>query len=126
MPSATSAWAILHNFVKLSPGDVVVQTNGSSATGIAISEIGSSLGLKVISVTESDLKDSKFIVNALKGSHLKLAVAAHSGASQVALTKALAPKGVLVAYYGPTETLSRAAGLQMPTCKIIFHKDFNY
>eukprot|EP01036_Dinobryon_divergens_P027629 gene27629-36435_t len=124
LPAATSAWAILNNFVKLNSGDVVVQTNGSSATGLAIAEIGKSMGLKIISVTSAQLKDSKFIPNVLaenNSSGLKLAISSESGANTLALVRQLGPKGVLVTYSGPIEPLSKTeTGVQIPTGVLIF------
>jgi len=56
------------------------------------------------------LKDSKFIPSILaenKASELKLAVCSESGPSSLALVRQLGPKGVLVAYSGTIEPLSK-------------------
>lgn len=48
-----TAWRMLHDFVSLSPGDVVVQNGGSSQVGQAVVQIAAQMGVKTVSTVRN-------------------------------------------------------------------------
>ena len=121
LPAFVSAWAILHEFAALKSGDLVVQTNGSSAVGAAITQLGKALGLKVVSLSDADLSGAKLTTTLQEVGKCKLAVSGQSGRHLTALQKALANSGVAVAYSGVFESLQSSADVQLPISNIIFN-----
>jgi len=119
LPAALAAWALLNKYASLKSGDVVVQCAGESAVGLFVSQIGKAMGLSVVSVAAgaSDL-DAK-----LKAAGaIKLAITSSSGAAALALTRAVAPGGILVAYNGVVEPIDTVTGVTAPVARAIFEK----
>ena len=120
LPGFVSAWALLHNFVALKAGDVVVQTSGKSAVGAAVAQVGKALGLTVVSLSEEDLAGAKLGAKLQESGKIKLVLAGHSGKHLSLLQRSIAPGGSLVAYNGVYEPLSASSEVQMPISNMIF------
>jgi NADPH:quinone reductase-like Zn-dependent oxidoreductase len=121
LPAAVSAWALLNNFsgsAALKVGDVVVQSNGESAIGLAVSQLGQHMGLKVVSLGAGGADADAKIKEA--GGPVKLAIASNSGKPALSLLRALAVDGTLVVYNGVVESLDVAAGVTVPVASAIF------
>ena len=121
LPSFAAAWGILNNFVTLKSGDVVVQTNASSAIGGAISQIGKALGLKVVSISDADLASADLLAKLKEAGSFKLAVSGRSGRHIGTLQRVVAKGGVTVTYNGVFESLHATANAQLPISNLIFN-----
>jgi NADPH:quinone reductase-like Zn-dependent oxidoreductase len=128
-----TAWRMLHDFVKLEPGDWLIQNAGTSAVGVLVTQLARQFGWNVVSVVR-DLaaaerlraagavvvaEDSGFEKNpgALTGgAPLKLALNAVGGESAGRLCRAVAPGGVVVTYGGVTNE-----PMHFPTRYLIFN-----
>lgn len=101
LPAALSAYAILNNFVSLKAGDVVVQYGGDSAVGLAISQIGTASGVKVVNASQQQIDDSTFVKTVAGMGSVKLTIS-NSAKKNVSKTlmRCLANKGSLVLYQG--------------------------
>eukprot|EP01080_Neovahlkampfia_damariscottae_P002418 gene2418-2882_t len=56
-----TAYRLLHDFVNLQPGDVVIQNGGSSMVGHAVVQIAKSMGLKTISIIRSRPEEGQMV-----------------------------------------------------------------
>ncbi len=121
LPTLLSAWGILNNSVKLSQGDVVLQSSGDSATGAAISQIGKALGYTVISPSSAELADPKFVANT-KAAHksVKLAVTDRSGKIALDLARTVSNNGSMVFYNGHIESVEQSVGVDIPAASTIY------
>ncbi len=129
-----TAWRMLNDFVKLGPGDWVIQNAGTSAVGVLVAQLAKQLGWNCLSVVrdaaaERNLraagavvvvaedsgyeKDVKKLTN---GAPIKLALNAIGGESVGRLCRAVAPGGVVVTYGGVT-----AEPMRFPTRYLIFN-----
>jgi len=111
-----SAWAMLHTFVALKPGDWIVQNAANSAVGRCVIQIARSRGWKTLSVVrrpelveelrgiggdvvvleDCDLRTQ--VTGLCGGNRPLLALNAVGGASALNLANALADEGTLVTY----------------------------
>jgi len=120
LPSYISAWAILHNYVTLKAGDTVVQTTGDSAVGKAITAIGKALNLKVLALSDAELKDPE-IGRKLEGlGSIPLTVTGQSGKLISLLSKATASNGVVVTYNGVYESFITTSPVSVAISHLIF------
>ena len=119
LPTAVSAWSILNNFSSLKKGDTILQTNGGSAIGIAITEIGKALGLNVISLSKPDIEESSF-VSKFRSKNAKLAISCLSGNVNKLLLNVLPDNGQLIFYNGPIESIDNSDGLHISVGRSIF------
>lgn len=101
LPAALSAYAILNNYVDLKAGDVVLQFGGDSAVGMAISQIGTASGYKVVNVTQAQIDDTNFSKTATSMGNVKLTIT-NTPKKTVSknFLRSLAPGGCLVMYQG--------------------------
>lgn len=121
LPTFLSAWALLNNFVKLSPGDTVIQSNGGSAVGSAVSQIGKALGVNVLSPSASDLSDAKFVSKTKADKHtIKLSISDRSGRTSLDFARITANDGTLVVYNGVIETLEETEGIDQSAGSAIY------
>jgi trans-2-enoyl-CoA reductase len=111
-----TAWRMLHDFVKLQPGDWILQNAANSAVGIAVIVMAKSMGVHTINIVRrpelvDPLKalgaDAVFVesddlpeqISGVAGSaSIPLAFNAVGGESALRLAGALSRKGVLVTY----------------------------
>lgn len=121
LPNFAAAWGILHNFVQLKAGDVVVQTHANSAIGAAITQVGTALGLKVVAISDADLASPTLAAKAQEAGKVKLTVSGRSGRHISSLQKAMVHNGVTVAYNGVFESISASSNVQLPISHLIFH-----
>lgn len=119
LPSYIAAWIILHNFVTLKAGDIVVQATGECAIGSAISQIGNSIGLSVTSITDEELEDPQIASKLKEKGKIMLTVSGKASKNLSVLAKAIAPHGGLVTYNGIVQG-SKACPIQMPISNMIF------
>jgi hypothetical protein len=80
-------------------GDIVLQNLGTSSVGLAIAQLGASMGLTVISATPQEMNDASFAEKVKVGS-VKLAISGLSQNGTRPMLKYMAPQSVLVAYRG--------------------------
>lgn len=113
-----TAWLMLSEFVKLNPGDFIIQNAANSGVGRAVIEIAKARGLKSINLVRrvelvEELKalgadhvvfDSDNLRHELKeitgGAPIKLALNTVGGDSSFRMSFALAQEGVMVTYGG--------------------------
>lgn len=126
LPSFLTAWGLLHNFAKLNAGDVVVQTSGSTAVGSAVAQLGKALGLKVVSLADSDVKGTNLAAKLQEVGAYKLAICGQSGRHVSSLQRHVARGGATVAYNGVYEPIHSAADVQLPISHMIFHDSSVY
>lgn len=111
-----TAWRMLHGYVKLQPGDWLIQNAANSAAGRAVIQIARALGFKTVNVVRrpevvKELEDEGGTVVLLDGEKLReevkdatggkpiaLALNAVGGDSALHLANALAPDGTMVTY----------------------------
>ena len=124
LPAALSAHAILHNFVPLTSGDVVVQSGGDSAVGKAITQLGAAKGFKVVSATQAEMDDKDFPKKIAAMGKVKLAVSNTAKKSvSKSLMRCLAAEGSIVMYMGDGATADDADGVDVPVGGAIFKKN---
>jgi NADPH:quinone reductase-like Zn-dependent oxidoreductase len=120
LPAFAAAWGLLHNFVALKAGDVVVQTYGNSAIGSAVTQVGKAMGLKVVSLADSDVKGTNVAAKLQEAGAFKLALSGKSGKHLSSLQRHVARGGTTVVYNGVFEPLQSAADVQLPISHMIF------
>jgi len=121
LPSFLSAWALLNNYVKLSPGDTVLQSNGNTAVGSAVTQIGKALGLNVISPSAADLEDAKFVSKTKADKHtIKLSISDRSGRTSLDFARLTADEGTVVVYNGVIESLEQNQGFDQSAGSAIY------
>ena len=115
MPSYLTAWAILNDSISagLKAGDSVIHTEGSSAVGSAISQVGNALGFKVTGVSEADLNSSD-------SKNVKLAISSLSGKPLRELLKHISNGGRIVTFNGALTPVLSTSGVDIPTGASIF------
>jgi len=115
MPSYLTAWAILNNSASagLKVGDSVIHTEGSSAIGAAISQVGKALGFNVTQVSEADLNSSD-------SKNAKLAISSLSGKPLRELLKHISNGGSIVTFNGALTPILSTTGVEVPTGASIF------
>ncbi|MDQ8202463.1 2-enoyl thioester reductase domain-containing protein [Pelagicoccus sp. SDUM812003] len=113
-----TAWQLMHQFVKLKAGDILVQNAPTSAVGRFVIQIADHLGIKTINLARSldeehalkelgadivlidDRGAAKAALEATKGKKAKLALNSIGGSSALGMCKLLADRGVLVTFGG--------------------------
>lgn len=98
LPSFLSAFGILSKFKDLKANDVVIQLNGDSDVGLAISELAKSRGVKVINVTVADLSDASSLTSKVGSSTIKYAVSGQGGKALTSLVRHSSPRAYVVTY----------------------------
>jgi len=111
-----TAYRLLHDYVHLTPADVIIQNAANSAVGQAVIQIARARGVKTINVVRPrpDLDQLKAELQAMGADYVvteeeltdllksvaapKLALDCVGGKSTIALTDALAPNGTMVTY----------------------------
>jgi NADPH:quinone reductase-like Zn-dependent oxidoreductase len=129
-----TAWCLLHEFVKLTPGDWIIQNAGTSAVGVLVTQWARLQGLNVVSVVRDAAQaeklkaqgaavvvaeDSGYEKDALAltgGAPLKLALNSVGGESAGRLCRVVAKGAVVVTYGGVT-----AEPMRFPTRYLIFN-----
>ena len=115
IPAILTAWALLHEFKSLKPSDVVVQTNGQTAVGQAVSQIAKLKGINVVNVTEKTVADFK------PSGEVALCLC-NSSAMSRPLLKLLGSDAAFVAYSDTVEPLSTLQSVDIPVTSAIFKK----
>jgi NADPH:quinone reductase-like Zn-dependent oxidoreductase len=117
LPSYLSAWAILNLFEVLQVGCDILQLDGDSAVGLALTEVGKAYGLNMISVSSKEVEDASFLQK-WKG-RVTFAVA---GSTQSARTfsKSLSPGAKLVFHTAKYTPTSMASTIDFPISMAIF------
>lgn len=133
-----TAWRMLHDFVKLEPGDWIVQNAANSGVGRSVIQLAGALGWKTLNVVrraelveelqqaggtvvvteECDLR--KELKNLCGGARPKLALNAVGGNSALNIANALATAGTMVTF----GAMSKQA-LKIPNGLLIF-KDLKF
>ena len=122
VPDAASAWALLHNFVALQSGDIVVRTDEVTTLTSAIDQIAKTLGVEVVVASNSDLIDSKFKEKMKNKGSVKLAITSQSGSNARSLHSVTGEGGVLVTYNGAIPAMtSSLSGIEVPSLALIFN-----
>jgi mitochondrial enoyl-[acyl-carrier protein] reductase / trans-2-enoyl-CoA reductase len=111
-----TAWRMIHDFVKLQPGDWLVQNAANSGVGRAVIAIAKSLGIRTINIVRraelaADLRAAgadavlvesddlvQQISDILNGDKLSLAFNSVGGESALRMANALSREGVIVTY----------------------------
>ncbi len=111
-----TAWRMLHDFVKLEPGDWVLQNAANSGVGRAVIVMARAMGARTVNVVRrlelvAELRDlgadhvfvesdvlGRQIEEAVAGNRVPLALNAVGGESALRLANALSRHGVLVTY----------------------------
>lgn len=119
--SVVSAVSILNKFPGSKAGDVVLVVNGAKGLGPAISQVGSSLGLKVVSFSEAEANDAGFIDKIKASGPVKYAVTGRSGKYIRNIFKVLQNSGTVVVYNGANESLSESEAVDVPMSAAIFN-----
>jgi NADPH:quinone reductase-like Zn-dependent oxidoreductase len=126
LPAALSAYAILNNFVDLKAGDVVVQYGGNTAVGLAITQIGTASGYKVVNAGQAEISDVGFSKTVAAMGSVKLTITNTSKkAVSKTLMRCLAPKGSLVMYQGDGSN-DDSDGVDVPVGSAIFKANSIY
>ena len=121
IPDAASAWALLHNFVTLNSGDVVVRSAEASAVNSAIDQIAKAMGVVVVPASDADLVDAKFKDKVTSKGSVKLALTSGTGKGARAMHALTGSKGVLVTYNGAIAPLDdNLSGIEIPSLSLIF------
>jgi NADPH:quinone reductase-like Zn-dependent oxidoreductase len=123
LPEAASAWALLHSFVTLSPGDVVLRSAEASPLNSALDQIAHAEGVVVIPASDSDLVDAQFKdkVASKGGGGARLAITSGTGQSARAMHALTGSKGVLVTYNGAIAPMTdSSSGVEVPSLALIF------
>ena len=115
IPAILTAWALLHEFKSLKPSDVVVQTNGQTAVGQAVSQIAKVKGINVVNVTEKTVADFK------PSGEVALCLC-NSSAMSKPLLKLLGSDAAFVAYSDTVEPISAIHSVDIPVTSAIFKK----
>jgi len=128
-----TAWHMLNDFVKLEPGDWVLQNAANSGVGRAVIDIAKSLGLRTVNAVRRpelieelkaaggdvvllDTRDlAKETAAATNGAAIRLALNAVGGDSALNLAKTVAEGGMIVTY----GAMSKQA-LKIPNGLLIF------
>lgn len=118
--SAVSAWAIIKNFVNLKAGDIVVQENGSSALGQAVTQIAKTFNIQVQSYTAAEIIDANFAKKVKAAGAAKLVISSGNDVTSRNLLRILAPGGAFVAYAGHINSLAESTGVTVPISAAIF------
>ncbi|MBA3961695.1 MAG: zinc-binding dehydrogenase [Chthoniobacterales bacterium] len=112
----TTAWRMLHDFVRLKPGDWVIQNAANSAAGRAVIQIARELGYRTVNVVrrkelveelrvaggdvvlldDDELRDA--VAAATERAPIRLALNAVGGESALRLAKIVAPEATIVTY----------------------------
>jgi trans-2-enoyl-CoA reductase len=127
LPAYLSAYALLNNFADLKAGDIIIQSGGETAVGLAISQLGSSMGLKIVSATIAELEHAEFAkkVAAMEGK-VKLTISNNSKKSvSKALLRVLSPGAALVLYNGDVSPVE-SDGVDVPVGSVIFKANAIY
>ena len=121
LPEAASAWALLHTFVSLSPGDVVVRSAEPSPLNSALDQVAAAGGFVMVPASASDLVDAKFKDKVASKGPVRLAVTSGTGKSARAMHALTGSKGVLVTYNGAIAPLSDSHdSIELPSLSMIF------
>jgi trans-2-enoyl-CoA reductase len=111
-----TAWRMLHDFVRLEPGDWVIQNAANSAAGRAVIQISRELGYRTVNIVRraelieelraeggdlvlvdhEKLRDE--VRDATAGQAIRLALNAVGGESALRLANCLAPEATMVTY----------------------------
>jgi trans-2-enoyl-CoA reductase len=111
-----TAWRMLHDFVRLEPGDWVIQNAANSAAGRAVIQISHALGYRTVNVVRraelidelraeggdvvllDDEKLREAAAATTTGAPIRLALNAVGGESALRLAKIVAPEATIVTY----------------------------
>jgi NADPH:quinone reductase-like Zn-dependent oxidoreductase len=121
LPTYAAAWGLLHNFTDLKSGDLVVQTTGTGAVGSAVTQLGKALGLKVVSLADSDVKGTNLGAKLQEAGAYKLAISGQSGKHISSLQRHGAKGAVTVAYHGAHEPIHSSSDVHLPISHMIFN-----
>jgi mitochondrial enoyl-[acyl-carrier protein] reductase / trans-2-enoyl-CoA reductase len=111
-----TAWRMLHDFVRLQPGDWVIQNAANSAAGRAVIQISHELGYRTVNVVrrkelieelraaggdivlldDDELREAA--AAATRGAPIRLGLNAVGGESALRLAKIVAPEATIVTY----------------------------
>jgi len=133
-----TAYRMLHDFVKLKPGDVIIQNGANSMVGLSAMQIATNMGVKTINIIRKRT-DYDELVERMKnyGGYMvisddyartpefrkliadlpkpKLALNCVGGASATEMLRLLAPGGTMVTYGGMS-----LQPVTVPTSQLIF------
>ncbi len=113
------ASGILKSLPNLKEGDTIFQTCGTTAVGMAMSQLGNQRGIKVNSIIDDDLMEIKKLKSLGKTTH---AVAGAANTKIIhQLTKTLLPNGAVVFYHGVYQPVSSLLSIDLPVSAAIFN-----
>jgi trans-2-enoyl-CoA reductase len=133
--NAQTAWRLLHDFVRLQPGDWIIQNAANSAVGIFVIQLARFLGLKTINIVRNAKKREEVLkkfganvvlddssdwlkeIHNLNGSvRPKLGLNSVGGESVLKIIKTLENNGTVVTFGGMV-----TEPIRFPTRYFIFH-----
>lgn len=121
LPTFVSAWAILnHSHTPLKAGDIVLQTEGKTALGSAVSQIGKALGFKVINVTPDEVLHADFRKKVATTGPARMAVTHHTGKVLREVMKVLEIGSTVVTYNGPITSVFSESPVEAAVSTYIF------
>jgi mitochondrial enoyl-[acyl-carrier protein] reductase / trans-2-enoyl-CoA reductase len=134
----TTAWRMLHDFVKLKPGDWIMQNAANSALGRCVIQIAKNLGLKTCClvrreklikpledlgatvVIAKELVRADEIIEKTENAEMHLGINSVGGLSVIEMAKAIAPNSTIV-----TVGAMGLRPLKIPNSMLIF-KNINF
>jgi len=120
IPDAAAAWAMLHNFVRLEEGDVVVISDHKTVVNEAIKQLGKKMRVKVLVATEADLSGHQFKATAQAAGPVRLAITSQTSKLARAYIHLVQNSGVVVTYNAFIPTLDGISPLELPVSPFIF------
>jgi len=119
LPSYLSAWAILASFQVAQEGSTILQLDGDSSIGTALSELGKAQKLNIISPTPEEVEDVTFLQK-WKG---KIAFAVAGSPTFVrTLSKTLCPGAKAIFYNAKYTPTSACRSVDFPISSAIFQR----
>jgi NADPH:quinone reductase-like Zn-dependent oxidoreductase len=119
IPVLTAALGIINKLPTLHADDILFQTQGSTAIGQAIHQIGKAEGVKVVSVNDADLLDAKKLATLGKATHGIIGIS--NGKVIHQLTKTLKDNGSIVVHQGAHQMISATTSIDLAVGGAIFH-----
>jgi hypothetical protein len=118
LPYFISAWAIISKFHNLKAGGLVVQSNGDTAVGFAITQLCKANGINILSPTDAEISDPSFLMK-YKGK-VSHCILGSSGKIAMTFMRILASEAKVVVYRGRYVPTVETLGLDISYSAAIF------
>lgn len=120
IPSVAAAYAMLHNYVHLRSGDVVLRSAISSPINSAIDQICKKRGITVIPVSVADAKTDAFVSKVKAAGNAKLLIANEVGKNLHVMMRLLAKNATVISHNDQLHTIDEDPSVGLPTSHMIF------